>query len=365
MMAGVRLEGVCCRYAGREALADVSAEIAAGELVVCVGPSGCGKSTLLRVIAGLEPLGGGHIYIGGECVNDVAPEARGVAMVFQSYALYPHMSARENLGIGLRVAGVAKDEVARRVDEVAAMLRIGELLERRPGELSGGQCQRVAIGRAIVRAPRVYLLDEPLSNLDAGLRTQLRRELGGLHRRLGATMVYVTHDQAEAMQLADRVVVMEGGRVRQIDSPAGIYRRPGDLFVARFFGGAQMNVLAVEGRRQGGEIVVSAPSLDPFALAVGAGGDVRDGRMRLGIRPEHIRLGEAGEIVLAAQVARVESLGGTALAYMEVDGLGEICVEGRGDGMAAEGSRLSLSLMRRDCHLFDGEGRRIGLLGEG
>jgi multiple sugar transport system ATP-binding protein len=266
---------------GVKAVDDVSLEIGDGEFMVLVGPSGCGKSTLLRMIAGLEEVSAGRISIGGRDVTDLAPRSRDVAMVFQSYALYPHMSVRQNIGYGLKVRRTAKDEAKRRIEEVATLLGLEELLDRRPAELSGGQRQRVAMGRAIVREPQVFLMDEPLSNLDAKLRVGMRASLAQLHARLGTTSVYVTHDQTEAMTLGQRVAVMRDGRVLQVDTPQELYRNPGDVFVAAFIGTPAMNL--VEAAIDGGDVTFGGRRipLDPGRRPAPAHGNVV-----LGIRPE-------------------------------------------------------------------------------
>ena len=245
-MADVRLTGVKKRFGALEVLKGVDLEIADGEFVVFVGPSGCGKSTLLRTIAGLEEISEGEIAIGGRRVNDLSPSDRGIAMVFQSYALYPHMTVRENMAFGLKLAKTDKAEIDRRVTAAAATLNITDYLDRKPKALSGGQRQRVAIGRAIVREPQVFLFDEPLSNLDAALRVRMRYEFASLHERLKTTMIYVTHDQIEAMTLADRIVVLSAGRIEQVGAPMELYERPCNLFVAEFIGSPKMNLIAGE-----------------------------------------------------------------------------------------------------------------------
>ncbi len=269
----VVLKGVEKRFGDVTAVDAVDLEVRAGELLVLVGPSGCGKSTLLRLIAGLEEATAGEVWIGGRAVDDVAPGDRDVAMVFQSYALYPHMTVARNLGFGLRVRGVGRDEVAEQVGRAAEVLGLGELLDRRPGQLSGGQQQRVALGRAMVRDPGVFLFDEPLSNLDAGLRLRTRDEIAALHRRLGTTMIFVTHDQVEALSLGQRVAVMDRGRIQQVGTPREIYRRPGNLFVAGFVGSPPINQLPLARDRQdrlaGGPFVFPGESPHPTAtLAV-------------------------------------------------------------------------------------------------
>ena len=273
----VVLRGVEKRFGDVTAVAAVDLEVRAGELLVLVGPSGCGKSTLLRLIAGLEEQTAGEVWIGGRAVNDVAPGDRDVAMVFQSYALYPHMTVAQNLGFGLRVRGTGRDEVAERVGRAADVLGLGDLLDRRPGQLSGGQQQRVALGRAMVRDPGVFLFDEPLSNLDAGLRLRTRDEIAALHRRLGTTMIFVTHDQVEALSLGQRVAVMDRGRIQQVGTPREIYRRPANLFVAGFVGSPPINQLQLstrDGHLAGGPFVFPGGSPHPTAT--------------LGVRPEDL-----------------------------------------------------------------------------
>jgi multiple sugar transport system ATP-binding protein len=302
---------------GVVALDDVSLEIADGEFIALVGPSGCGKSTLLRAIAGLEEVTTGEIAIGGRDVTDLAPRHRDVAMVFQSYALYPHMSVRQNLAYGLRVRRVRRSEVARRVDEVAALLGLSELLERRPAQLSGGQRQRVAMGRAIAREPQVFLMDEPLSNLDAKLRVSMRTSLAQLHARLGVTTVYVTHDQVEAMTLGQRVAVMRDGKILQIDTPQRLYERPANLFVAGFIGSPAMNL--VDAVLDGDEIMFGQfrVPLDPVRAPA-----LRSRRVVLGIRPEAFEdaaFAPAGLPTIDVEVVVVEELGSDAHVFFHAD----------------------------------------------
>jgi multiple sugar transport system ATP-binding protein len=283
---GIRLDRVSKTYDnGVDAVRDVSLDVTEGEFVVLVGPSGCGKSTLLRMIAGLEPVTAGTVHIAGRDVTGVAPPDRDIAMVFQNYALYPHKSVRDNLGFGLKQRKVDRAEIARRVDEIGAMLGLGDLMRRRPSQLSGGQRQRVAIGRALVRDPAAFLLDEPLSNLDAKLRTSMRSELARLHERMRVTTVYVTHDQVEAMTLGDRVVVLRDGVVQQSDHPQVLYERPANLFVAAFIGSPAMNL--VDARAGGGRVVFAG-----HEIALPAGSPLReiDGHIVLGLRPSALEL---------------------------------------------------------------------------
>jgi lactose/L-arabinose transport system ATP-binding protein len=307
-MTGLRLEGVRKSFGTFEVIKGVDLDIASEEFVVFVGPSGCGKSTLLRMIAGLEEITAGELLIGGERMNDVAPSKRGIAMVFQTYALYPHMTVRENMGFALRFAGVAKDEIARQVNEAARILELGELLDRRPKELSGGQRQRVAIGRAIVRHPDVFLFDEPLSNLDAELRVHMRIELARLHRELNATIIYVTHDQVEAMTLADRIVVLRDGVVEQVGTPLELYDDPDNHFVAGFIGSPKMNFLA--GVMEAGSVRLTEHGAVRIPVSVSAAPGTK---VTVGIRPESFKAD--GALALKLKVELVEHLGGETYAY--------------------------------------------------
>ncbi|HET7044919.1 MAG TPA: sn-glycerol-3-phosphate ABC transporter ATP-binding protein UgpC [Gaiellaceae bacterium] len=316
-MAEISIEQVTKTFAGGVvAVDDVTLRIEDGEFMVLVGPSGCGKSTLLRLIAGLEEAGEGRILIGERDVTDAAPRERDVAMVFQTYALYPHMTVRQNLGYGLRMRKVPKAEIRRRVEEVARMLRLDELLERRPAALSGGQRQRVAMGRAVVREPRAFLMDEPLSNLDAKLRVSMRAQLSSLHARLGVTTVYVTHDQIEAMTLGQRVAVMRDGRLQQVDVPQALYREPANLFVAAFIGSPAMNL--VEAELRGEEL-----AFGPYRLPLAAGRRPReDGPVVLGIRPESFEddaFADPSLPRLEVEVAVVEDLGADAHVIFPIE----------------------------------------------
>jgi multiple sugar transport system ATP-binding protein len=315
-MAEIVLDRVRKEFAnGVVPVDDVSLTIADGEFMVLVGPSGCGKTSLLRSIAGLEEVTSGRIVIGGRDVTDLAPRKRDVAMVFQSYALYPHMSVRQNLGYGLKVRRTGKAEVRQRVERVARMLRLEELLDRRPAQLSGGQRQRVAMGRAVIREPKAFLMDEPLSNLDAKLRVSMRAELSALHARLGTTTIYVTHDQIEAMTLGQRVAVMRDGRIQQIDTPQGLYRSPDNLFVAAFIGSPAMNLV---------EAVVDGSHVEfaGFRLPLPDGSEVPSGRSILGIRPEAFEDSAFADPSLPAvevEVAVIEELGSDTHAIFPVD----------------------------------------------
>ncbi|HWG98417.1 MAG TPA: sn-glycerol-3-phosphate ABC transporter ATP-binding protein UgpC [Pilimelia sp.] len=323
-MADIVLDKVTKRYAdGTEAVRDVSLEIADGEFVILVGPSGCGKSTTLNMIAGLEGISSGEIRIGGERVNDKAPRERDIAMVFQSYALYPHLTVRQNIAFPLTLAKRDSAEIDRRVAEVAGVLELTALLDRRPGQLSGGQRQRVAMGRAIVRNPKAFLMDEPLSNLDAKLRVQMRSVVARLQRRLGTTTVYVTHDQTEAMTLGDRVVVMRGGAVQQVGPPQELYDRPRNLFVAGFIGAPSMNFLPA--RLADGLLRTPLGDL-PAPPAAGAAGGLPE-ELIVGLRPEHFEdaalvddAAAARGVQWTAEVEHVESMGSDKYAYLRVEG---------------------------------------------
>jgi ABC-type sugar transport system ATPase subunit len=350
-MATVKLERVTKAFRGAQVLQDVDLEIADGEFVVFVGASGCGKSTLLRLIAGLEQPSSGEIWIGGKRVTQRAPAERGVSMVFQSYALYPHMSVYKNIAFSLRLAGKGRADIDARVRKVAAMLQIDALLARLPRELSGGQRQRVAIARAIVREPQVFLLDEPLSNLDAALRAQTRLEIAKLHRDLRATLIYVTHDQIEAMTLADRMVVLNQGRIEQVGPPGDLYHRPATRFVAGFLGTPQMNFLDVE-------VVAGLAHFGGAALPVRTG--TWEGRATLGIRPEDFHLaGAATPGALEAQVLLVEDLGETRIVHARLPGGAVIALHHRERGTPREGDRVQVVADPGRLHLFDAAGLRI------
>src|SRR4051812_8247239 len=359
-MAGVRLAHVDKRYPnGYVAARDLSLEIADGELLVLVGPSGSGKSTVLRMIAGLEAVTGGSIHICEQEVTWLPPQRRDIAMVFQSYALYPHMTVRENLSFGLRIRKLSDDIIARRVSTVADSLGLTPLLERKPAQLSGGQRQRVALGRAIVREPRAFLFDEPLSNLDARLRLETRAELSRLHRRLGATMIYVTHDQIEAMTLGQRVAVLKDGVLQQIAPPMELYRRPANQFVAGFIGSPAMNFVEGTLRRDGDACVFASASFTiPVACAPADG----DGVV-LGVRPEHITVGAPaadGVGVARGVVALVEPIGGEQIVHVTLaDGAGLVAMAPPDAPIAVDDS-VSLRIPRDTVHLFRArDGRRV------
>jgi multiple sugar transport system ATP-binding protein len=332
-VGNLTLKSVSKSFGPVDVLKSIDLEVTDGEFVIFVGPSGCGKSTLLRSIAGLEDISSGSIIIDGKEVSSVPPAKRGIAMVFQSYALYPHLSVRDNMGLGLKQAGEAKDEIERRIKVSSAMLSLDPYLERRPAELSGGQRQRVAIGRAIVREPTLFLFDEPLSNLDAALRVQTRLEIARLHKRLKATMIYVTHDQVEAMTLADKIVVLNAGRVEQVGSPMELYNRPANLFVGGFIGSPQMNF-------------------------VDAGRLGRTDAATIGIRPEHMTLSrESGE--WQGKIIHVEHLGADTIVYIESEKVGLVTARLFGEHAYAADELIYASFDPAKIHRFDKDGRAI------
>jgi multiple sugar transport system ATP-binding protein len=333
-MGTLQLKSVTKAFGATQVIKGVNLEVKDGEFCVFVGPSGCGKSTLLRIIAGLEDATAGDILLDGARVNDLAPAKRELAMVFQSYALYPHLTVRDNMGLALKQAGTAKAEIQKATDRAAAMLSLGPLMERRPAELSGGQRQRVAIGRAIVRTPKLFLFDEPLSNLDAALRVATRIEIAKLHRDLGATMIYVTHDQVEAMTLADRIVVLRDGRVEQVGSPMQLYNDPDNTFVAGFIGSPQMNFMK--------------------AAALGKQGAT------IGVRPEHLQIkrGTANGAI-SGTISHVEKLGGETLVYVQADPHGLLTVRLFGEHDFAFDENVGLSIAEDRAFFFDTQDQRL------
>jgi multiple sugar transport system ATP-binding protein len=370
-MTSLELRHVNKNYGAYHALRGIDLSVEQGEFIVMVGPSGCGKSTLLKSIAGLETISSGQIMINGRDVSTAEPGDRGIAMVFQSYALYPHMTVAENMGFGLRMAKRPKAEIDQAVARAAKILRITDQLDKRPKQLSGGQRQRVAIGRAITRSPDVFLFDEPLSNLDAALRTQMRVELSGLHAELGATMVYVTHDQVEAMTMASRIVVLNRGIIEQVGSPLELYRNPVNLFVAGFLGAPRMNFFPVTvDQVSGNSVTVSAPGLAPVAVELTAGSSVEKGaRLTLGIRPESIAVADAPSAgaTIAGRVRLVEHLGRETILYVDAgelqcvsseSGTGNITVQvGHVAGINADAA-VSLSIDPREIYLFSTQDER-------
>ena len=358
-MSTVALRNIHKTYADTEIIKGIDLDVNDREFVVFVGPSGCGKSTLLRMIAGLEEISSGDLFIDGQKVNDIPPDKRGLAMVFQTYALYPHMTVAENMAFSLRLAGMQKAQRYERAREVARILQLEPLLNRKPKELSGGQRQRVAIGRALVRNPKVFLFDEPLSNLDASLRVQMRIELAGLHDSLQATMIYVTHDQVEAMTLADKIVVLQGGIIEQVGSPLELYHHPRNLFVAGFIGSPKMNFVSVTVSavsdsgttvRLPGDATVMIP-VKPKTLSVGD-------RATLGIRPEHLLL-DRNNPSLNGEVLVVERLGGETYLYVKIAGGETIVMQTDGDNPAQLHDFVPIYINGELCHLFDQSGQTI------
>ena len=352
---GVVLTDIRKSFGNLEVIHGIDLKIAEGSFVVFVGPSGCGKSTLLRMIAGLEEVTDGEIEIKGRDVTDLDPSDRGIAMVFQSYALYPHMSVRDNLAFGLKMARTPQAEIETRVRAASAILKIDPLLDRRPGQLSGGQRQRVAIGRAIVRKPEVFLFDEPLSNLDAELRVSMRIEIARLHRELRNTMIYVTHDQTEAMTLADMIVVLRDGRIEQTGSPREVYENPANIFVAGFIGSPRMNLLAARWADDGSVHV--GGSRFPVSLETGA---ISPGeKITLGIRPEHLIVSTAGEGMLRAKVDFSEYLGGTQYLYCQTAEGEAIIAEHRSPVPVNAGDAVHFSWDSAQLRFFDSAGMRV------
>jgi multiple sugar transport system ATP-binding protein len=329
----LELRDVTKRFGATDVLAGIDLAITAGQFVVFVGPSGCGKSTLLRIIAGLETQTSGTVRIAGVSADGVPPAKRGIAMVFQSYALYPHLNVADNMSLALKREGLSRDEIARRLDTAAAMLELEPLLKRKPAALSGGQRQRVAIGRAIVRQPKLFLFDEPLSNLDAALRINTRIEIANLHQVLGTTMIYVTHDQTEAMTLADTIVVLSAGTIQQVGSPIDLYRQPANVFVAGFIGSPKMNLITGEEAR-------------------------RDDATTIGIRPEHLAI-NASDARWNGTVRHAEHLGSDTFLYLRTETAGELTVRVSGESRTAIGDRIGVSPLPEMLHRFDAAGSRI------
>ena len=357
-MADLKLVGATKSFGSVDVLHGISLDVKDGEFVVFVGPSGCGKSTLLRVIAGLETVTDGDVFIDGARVTHVPASDRGLAMVFQSYALYPQMSVRKNMAFALENMGLKRAEIEARVDRAARMLRLSEYLERKPKALSGGQRQRVAIGRAIVRDPKVFLFDEPLSNLDAELRVATRKELAALHSKIGGTMIYVTHDQVEAMTLADRIVVLRAGRIEQVGTPLDLYNNPCNVFVAGFIGSPRMNLLPATVVRDDGTLRMMLGGKE-IAIARAPSGLPAGAKMTLGIRPEHmtVAVGEAGMIDLTVDL--VEQLGGETFLYATAPDLPEITLRQDGQVPVRGGARVGANVSPSHVHLFDETGRTL------
>ena len=359
-MANVTLRNVKKQFGEVAVIKGVDLEIADGEFCVFVGPSGCGKSTLLRMIAGLEEITAGELLIGGQDMTSVQPADRGVAMVFQSYALYPHMTVEKNIGFGLRMTGHPETDIRERTKRAADMLQLGPLLQRKPSQLSGGQRQRVAIGRAIVREPQVFLFDEPLSNLDAALRVQMRIEIGKLHQDLGTTMIYVTHDQVEAMTMADKIVVLNAGLIEQVGSPLELYHRPRNLFVAGFIGSPKMNFIkATAAAGKAGTIMVTLPGGSKILLESQGKKLASSQPVTLGIRPEHMLVGGGSDGLLKGVLRLAEYLGSETMFYASLPDGSDISVKADGLASAKPGAALSFGIPARACHLFDEHGAAI------
>ena len=360
-MATLDLNAISKSFGTAKVLYDISLAIADKEFVVFVGPSGCGKSTLLRIIAGLEEATSGNIVIDGDDVSDAHPVDRGISMVFQSYALYPHLSVFENIAFPLRVQKIPADELKTRVGRAAEILQLTDKLHLKPGQLSGGQRQRVAIGRSIVRNPKVFLFDEPLSNLDAALRGDMRVELSQLHRELDATMVYVTHDQIEAMTMADRIVVLNGGRVEQFGTPMELYHHPATKFVASFIGQPNMNLIPAQVRSTNGGLTVELDGGHVMTLPVEARTVSEGDRVEVGMRPENVSIAPDG---MSVSVRVLERLGGASIAYGAVGTQNtRFCAALPGDVAVREGTQVTLQVNPMDCHVFDASGavlRRLG-----
>jgi len=357
-MANVKMSSIYKKFGKIEVIHGINLEVENNEFVVFVGPSGCGKSTLLRLIAGLEDVTSGEIEIDGIQVNSLPPAKRGIAMVFQSYALYPHMNVFQNMSFGLRLAKTDKKEIEKQVKEAAEILQITELLERKPKELSGGQRQRVAIGRAIVRDPKVFLFDEPLSNLDAKLRVQMRIELTKLHRDLNATMIYVTHDQVEAMTMADKIVVLREGYVEQIGAPLDLYNNPSNMFVAGFIGSPSMNFLDVNisGFTED-NVEIELENSKKIQVPCSPLGELTTNEsIKMGVRPEHLNLTENGDAKLDGKVFAVERLGGETYLYVNTVNNDELTVHAPGDKVISVGDSVSIGFSSKNCHLFDKKG---------
>lgn len=357
-MIKLKLDNVNKQLGGMRILRDVSLEIATGEFVVFVGPSGCGKSTLLRLIAGLDSICGGDLLIDGRRVNDLEPRERGVGMVFQSYALYPHMSVYDNISFGLKLAKTEKTSLRERVLKTAQILQLDKLLQRKPKELSGGQRQRVAMGRAMAREPDILLFDEPLSNLDASLRVQMRNEIARLHDRLGSTMIYVTHDQVEAMTLADKIVVLNGGRVEQVGSPRELYERPASRFVAGFLGSPRMNFLAARLHAPGKTSLVHTPVLGMSSLPFDSSNLAADAQLSLGVRPEHLSL-KAADGTAGVVVTGVEYLGSETYVHLDTGQDEPLICRCEVNAGWRVGDQVELQLDLGNLHLFDADGTAL------
>ncbi|WSG96136.1 sn-glycerol-3-phosphate ABC transporter ATP-binding protein UgpC [Rhizobium johnstonii] len=357
-MTGLTLKDIRKSYGSVDVLHGIDLDIKQGEFIVFVGPSGCGKSTLLRMIAGLEAITGGEMYIDGHLVNDVPPSKRGIAMVFQSYALYPHMTVFDNMAFGMKIAGESKQEIDRRVKAAAESLQLTQYLGRLPKALSGGQRQRVAIGRAICRDPKVFLFDEPLSNLDAALRVATRIEIARLNEQMAdTTMIYVTHDQVEAMTLADRIVVLSAGNIEQVGAPLDLYERPANLFVAKFIGSPAMNIIPATISGTGSQTTVTLTGGMSVTLDVATDASEMGKQASFGVRPEDLRVADGADYLFEGEVSIVEALGEVTLLYIEGPVPGEpIVVKLPGIYDVKKGQRMRFAADRQKLHLFDATG---------
>ncbi|MCJ8520823.1 alpha-glucoside transport system ATP-binding protein [Pseudorhizobium tarimense] len=358
-MTGVVLKDIRKAYGQVKVIHGIDLDIKQGEFVVFVGPSGCGKSTLLRMIAGLETITGGEMFIDEALVNEVPPSKRGIAMVFQSYALYPHMTVYDNMAFGMRIANESKSEIDRRVRSAADILQLTPYLDRLPKALSGGQRQRVAIGRAICRDPKVFLFDEPLSNLDAALRVATRIEIAKLKESMpDTTMIYVTHDQVEAMTLADRIVVLSAGRIEQVGAPLELYERPHNLFVARFIGSPAMNIISATVKETGDTTTIALPDGKPVRVPVATAASEAGKAASFGVRPEDLSVAADGDHLFEGKIAIVEALGEVTLLYLEeVGGQETIVAKMPGIFQAKKGDAVRLTAAPEKLHLFDAEGK--------
>jgi alpha-glucoside transport system ATP-binding protein len=358
-MTGLLLKDIRKSYGAVDVIHGINLDIKQGEFIVFVGPSGCGKSTLLRMIAGLEEITGGDMFIDGEKVNDVPPSKRGIAMVFQSYALYPHMTVYDNMAFGMRIARESKEEIDRRVRAAAEMLQLTQYLDRLPKALSGGQRQRVAIGRAICRNPKVFLFDEPLSNLDAALRVATRIEIAKLSERMSdTTMIYVTHDQVEAMTLADRIVVLSAGHIEQVGAPLELYERPANLFVAQFIGSPAMNVIPATITATGAQTTVALVRGKPVTLDIPTEASENGKKASFGVRPEDLEVTQSEDFLFEGTVSIVEALGEVTLLYIEGLVEGEpIIAKMPGIPSVGRGDKVRFTADKAKLHLFDVEGR--------
>ncbi len=357
-MTGVILKDIRKSYGQVKVLHGIDLDIKQGEFIVFVGPSGCGKSTLLRMIAGLEEISGGEMYIDGQLVNEIPPSRRGIAMVFQSYALYPHMTVYDNMAFGMKIAKESRQEIDRRVRAAADILQLTQYLERLPKALSGGQRQRVAIGRAICRNPKVFLFDEPLSNLDAALRVATRIEIAKLGEQMAdTTMIYVTHDQVEAMTLADRIVVLNAGRVEQVGAPLELYENPANLFVARFIGSPAMNIIPAKITASGVRTSIELIGGKTLSVDIASNESEKGKSASFGVRPEDLAVATGDEYLFEGKVSIVEALGEVTLLYLEApDGQEPIIVKIPGIAEVKKGQLLRFSAPSQKLHLFDGEG---------